>query len=404
MVRRVLVLMLDVVLMVACFSALTLFPALSSYIAHDMGIGREMTWWISILFAAGVFASYAVGALRIWSGRPRAVVVSSTLLVALSLLLSAAASNPLELAALRFVQGFASMAVPVFSAQIGAVLGDLAPLALGVLFASTFFGGFLGFALSSSLAPVVGWRGVYAVAGLIVLAALGLWSYGTPRETLAAISARRDSSKSVPKFWRDPFTLLWGASFFPAMWILFTVSTTLPLALRHWGPETAFIAGEELQLSLGAWSIVAGALTTLLIKRGANPISAIARVQGLCLAMTFAASMTIASAKDPIQLYTGVAMLGAVQGASPAFWSLPSFAYPREVSDRAGFVLGMISNSAAMIGPAISTIVATSSIAYLWVSLSIAAIGGAALTAVANTVAPPISMHVAAGSLRRKRR
>ena len=404
MVKRVLVLLLDVVLMVACFSALTLYPALSSYIATDMGIGRELSWWISILFAAGVFASYAVGALRVWNGRPRALVVSSALLVALALLLSAVASNPLELAALRFVQGFASMAVPVFSAQIGAVLGDLAPLALGVLFASTFFGGFLGFALASALTPVIGWRGVYAVAGLIVFASLGLWHFATPRESLAAIAARRSGSESAsPRFWRDPFTLLWGASFFPAMWILFTVSTTMPLALSRWGESTALLASEELQLSLGVWSIVAGALTSFLIRRGLNPISAIARVQGLCLAMTFAASMTIASARDPLQLYMGVAMLGAVQGASPAFWSLPSFAYPREVSDRAGFVLGMISNSAAMVGPVVSTVVASCSIAYLWATLSIAAISGAALTAIANTATPPIALNIP-GYVRRRRR
>ncbi len=378
------VLALDLAVMIVCFTGLTLFPAMYPWISRDLGVSSDTTWIVSIAYSIGVFASYLVGSVPSIAQSPKRVLSLSTIAVSTSMALSSLATNAFQLATLRFLQGFASMVVPVFSTQIARSFGKHAPLALGILFGGTFIGGAVGYA-STILAPVIGWRATYLIYAIAVAACGATWikclGYSlTPRKVLALKDAR--------KLWGDPFTMLWGTSFFTTMWILFTIATLGQQA----APSNPTLFGEALQISMAAWSVIGGWLASTL--RSRDSVHVAGKVQQLCLAISALGALTTLSSSNSFELMIGAALLGAVQGASPAFWSLPSAAYPDDEAEVAGFVLGALSNSAAVVGPLASGVVAMSAgLSAMWALLASVSFVGIALTSMAMRVSPPIAMQ-----------
>ncbi len=371
----------DLAVMVLSFAGLTLFIALLPLVSRDVPISSSWAWVASMMYAAGVFASYLIGCLPSLASSPRRVVAFSTLAVSASLGLTSLATNPIEIAVLRFVQGFASMSVPVFSAQLARLFGRAAPIALGILFSGTFIGGALGYA-APAIASLVGWRGVYAVFALLVALAGAAWLKTCP--PLSAVA--RVSSREAREVARDPFTILWGASFFTAMWVLFT-SATLGQMASHVSPS---LFGKTLQVSMAAWS-VAGGVIAYAMSRGRDVVQGIGRVQQVCLALAALGALAALSARSDLDVVAAAIMIGAVQGASPAFWTLPSVAYPEREAELAGFVLGTLSNAAALVGPAITTALALSvGPQSVWIAMASVSLGGVATTAMAMRVAPPV--------------
>ena len=381
---KVRVLALDLAVMVASFAGLTLFSALLPWISRDIAIDRGTAWLISALYAAGVFASYLLGCVPTIASSPRRVVAFSIASVSASMALSATATNAIQLALLRFVQGFASMIVPVFSAQLSRSFGRATPLALGLLFSGTFLGGAVGYA-ASYVASYVGWRGVYAIFALATALCGALWLYSTPVER----ARRAISLREARELWRDPFTLLWGSSFFTAMWILFTAATLGCAATTTYSK----LFGTALQISMATWSVIGGVLAYLASRKGSS-IHGIGRVQQTCLALAALGALAAMNARSSVEILIAAAMIGAVQGASPAFWSLPGVAYSSNEAELAGFVLGALSNSAALVGPLASAALALAAgPRALWLALATVSMLGVVTTSLAMKVSPPALLH-----------
>ncbi|NPA96737.1 MAG: MFS transporter [Crenarchaeota archaeon] len=381
---RVRVLALDLAVMVSSFAGLTLFSALLPWISRDVVITRSDVWLVSALYAAGVFVSYLVGCVPAIASSPRRVVAFSIASVSASMALSASATNAIQLALLRFVQGFASMTVPVFSAQLSRSFGKATPLALGILFSGTFVGGAIGY-VASSLATFIGWRGVYAIFALATALCGALWLHEAPVERARRVISLREARD----LWRDPFTLLWGSSFFAAMWILFTAATLGSSA----SPAYSKLFGAAIQASMAAWSVIGGALAYMASRRGGS-IHGIGRVQQACLALAALGALAAMGARSPGEVILAAVMLGAVQGASPAFWSLPGVAYSSSEAELAGFVLGALSNSAALVGPMTSAALALAAgIRALWVTLATVSMLGVVATSLAMRITPPVLLH-----------
>lgn len=379
-------LVLSALVMITCYAGLTLLPALFDEIGKDVPMTREDLFILSALYAAGVFASYLVGCIPRVSASARRVVLLATFVVSSSMASTVLASNVFEIAVLRFVQGFASMVVPVFSTLLTSGYGDRVPLALGILFAATFVGGAVGY-LAHPLSMVIGWRGAFIVYAALVAVAGAAWI----RFCNASTPLPRVSFAQTRRLWQDPFTLLWGLSFFTAMWILFTVATLgQAIAPKPGNPE---LFGEALQLSMALWSVAGGALACALSRKRVVVVS-VGRVQQLCLALSALGAVLAMSSRSPWETLLAAVLLGAVQGASPAFWSLPGLSYPKEEAALAGFVLGALSNAAAVVGPFASSFLAMGvGLGALWASLSAVSFAGIALTSMAMRIAPPITIH-----------
>lgn len=367
---------------VSCFAGLTLFPALASEISREIPMSRSDVFVVSAMYAAGVFASYLVGCVPSVSSSARRVVAMATAVVSSSMFATSVASNVFEVASLRFLQGFASMVVPVFSTWLAQVYANRLPIALGILFAGTFIGGAVGY-LATPVSMVLGWRATYALYAVLVLVSGTVWFRTCPQN----LTVPRVSMARAARLWRDPFTLLWGSSFFTAMWILFTVAT---LGQQLAPTNFSRIFGEALQISMALWSVAGGVLAYALSRRRAF-VASVGRVQQMCLTLAALGALLSMRASSAWEAMIAAALLGAVQGASPAFWSLPGTSYPGEEAALAGFVLGALSNAAALVGPLVDSFVAVSmGTAALWASLSAISLSGIALTSMAMRAAPPM--------------
>jgi len=393
--RGYLVVGLDLLFMGVNFSALTLFAALKSLMASELGLTGSIAWWAAATYSAGIFAAFFAGHSRFSEERPRATVLVAALLAAVPQFLIPFSLSPYEVVALRFVQGMVMMCVPIFSAQVGRVYAGARPLALGIILAGIFIGGFVGSSVGPALSSVIGWRGTYLLFGALMIAVALIWVFTTPKETLPVVKHVGPAGVRAPSVWRDKFTIVWGFSFFPAIWIIFTLAPLIHFIASSmgWGHGAGRAASQTLEASYIAWSVIIGASAYALARGSREPrklFNSFSKVQVICFSLAAVGSFIAYASSNLSTFLASVALVAIIQGTGPTFWSVPSTAYPRELATRAGYALGLISNAAALIGPVTTVLMTSLTIRGMWLLTAGLAIAGALLTAVASRMELPI--------------
>ncbi len=358
------------------FSALTLFSVLGSNINSSLVLNTSVIMWAAIAYSTGIFLAFFTGHSRVSEEHPTWIVIAAASLAALpQFLIPVLAYIPNlfrgpALIALRLTQGLVIMAVPIFSKQVGEYFTSARPLALGIILSGIFIGGFVGSSLGPALTLLIGWEMTYIVFGSLMLAVAGLWSWLTPKESIMPthrINAEIDANRK--RVWHDPFTIIWGFTFFPAIWVIFTLAPLINFIVENYLPNAGQIASMSLEASYLTWSILIGGITYLLAKRTSRTprdlFKVFATVQAASFIISVAGVAMLYISRDIMSVIISLIMVGVVQGTAPTFWSMQSTAYPKELVTKAGYALGLIANSAALIGP-ITTLSVANSANILW--------------------------------------
>jgi predicted MFS family arabinose efflux permease len=148
-------------------------------IAADFGVTTTTAASLGAAFAAYGFVQPVLGPVADAISKPR-VMIACLLLLVVSCLLSAVATNFWLLFALRVLGGAACGG----SFPIGmAMIGDLVPLAqrqvmIGRLLSATIAGNLLGAAAAGIVADIIHWRGMFFILGGISMLAVLIGAFG----------------------------------------------------------------------------------------------------------------------------------------------------------------------------------------------------------------------------------
>jgi len=388
---------LDLLFMSVNFSALTLFSTLSAYVSKYLGVHGTLMWLAAAVYSAGIFASFFVGHSRFTEEHPRLTVLIAALLAAVPQIVLPYSPAPGVVVVLRFIQGLVMMALPIFSAQIGMLYSHARPLALGIILSGIFIGGLIGSTLGPLAAQSIGWRGAFVAFGIAMIVSALIWIGATPRETLPK---PHEGEAAIDRMvvWRKRFTIVWGFTFFPALWIIFTLAPLITFIIGSLAKHIHYsglgqLASTALEASYVAWSIAIGGIAYACSRGGTTPrqlFNAFARVQTACFIVSAIGLALALEARNLPLLLLSIVLIAVVQGTGPTFWSTPSTAYPRELATIAGYALGLISNSAALIGPLTSVALRSVSIYALWGTMIGMAVWGALQTWIASRMRLPI--------------
>ncbi len=391
---------LDLLFMSVNFSALTLFSTLSNYFRTSLSMTSNELLWAAAVYSVGIFAAFFIGHSEFFESHPRTTVLLAAVLAAIPQFLIPVVRSPYAVVGLRFLQGLVMMAVPIFSAQVGKLYAHARPLALGIILSGIFIGGFIGANLGGSLAVAYGWRATYVIFGISMIVAALIWIGLTPGATLPSSGGTKHAvvktESKARGVWRRKFTIVWGFTLFPSIWIIFTLAPLISFIVRPFGRSVATLSSEVLEASYVLWSIVIGAIAYAVSRRGgSNPrqlFRAFALVQVACFIVTLIGALSeyVATVfSNAWLILSSLFIIAVIQGTGPTFWSIPSTAYPREEATRAGYALGLISNSAAMIGPLTSLMIASAP-ADMWLLVSALAVAGFVLTTISLKLRLPV--------------
>lgn len=380
-VGRFRILALDLLFMAINFSALTLFSSLKDVISADYGFSSTELEWAAIAYSMGIFFAFLIGHSRFFEERPRLTVLFAGSCAAIPQLLIPLIPNALAVAALRFLQGLVMSAVPIFSYQGGKFFPGFRTLAVGTILSGIFIGGLVGSTVGPYLAVLTGWRITYAIFGVLMIAIAASWVSLTPREALPP--ARKEVRKVSISIWRNRFTWVWGFTFFPGLWIVFTLAPLIHFIAEKQLGIQGHIASAALESSYVAWSFIVGTLARYLC-RGVTTrrgmFKGIAAAQVIQYVLTIIGAAIALTTNNPTVFLASLFVVAAIQGTGPTFWSIPTVAYPEEIASRAGYALGLISNSAALIGPAVTLIISALAVTGTWIIVMVLSAFGAVIT------------------------
>ncbi len=346
---------LDLAFMSVAFSPLPLFSALKADITKSLHLTPTISMWAAVTYSIGIFFAFLLGHSKSLERRPRITMLLATLCAAVPQFIIPY-SNAGAIIPLRFIQGLTMMIIPIFSAEVGLLFVEARPLAVGIILAGIFIGGFVGADGGITLASSLGWKGAFVVLGILILILGGLLIGLTPRDLL-----RREEREEEVKYsvWRDKFTIAWGFTLFPALWIIFTLAPLINYFLGEEGWRS--ISQLSLTLLQGSyifWSIVIGLIAYVWSKAGkGNPkrfFTINAKIQTVCYAITVVALIAALLSRSAEMLLVAIFFIATIQGAGPTFWSTPGIAYPKELITRAGYAMGLIANSATLVGPLVT--------------------------------------------------
>jgi MFS family permease len=322
------------------FSALTLFSLLASEIRNATSVPPSVIQWAAISYSSGIFLAFFAGHSKFSENHPKATVVAAASLAALPQFLIPLTpcfppyARSSALIGLRLLQGLVMMAVPIFSAQVGNLFRSARPLALGVILSGIFLGGFIGSSVGPALSDSIGWTKTYTLFGILMLGMAVLWVITTPENTLPKhniqiIEAKRkDRDISV---WRDPFTWVWGLTFFPAIWIIFTLAPLINFVVGTQIAGGGAIASRVLEASYMVWSVVIGAIAYAVARSTQQTPRALFRsfasVQAFCFIVSLAGVWLLYLSRDIYSLIIALILMAVIQGTAPTFWSLQLFKY-----------------------------------------------------------------------------
>lgn len=384
------------------FSALTLFSLLADEIRSATSVAPSTIQWAAISYSSGIFLAFFAGHSRYSEEHPKATVLIAASLAAIpQFLIPLTPLLPLHarsvsLVGLRLLQGLVMMAVPIFSAQVGGLFRSARPLALGIILSGIFLGGFIGSSAGPALSNSIGWAWTYIIFGILMLIMAVLWVAATPENTLPrhAQQARAGEERYHSAVWKDPFTWVWGMTFFPAIWIIFTLAPLINFVVGTQIAEGGAIASRVLEASYMTWSVAIGAIAYLIARATQQTprslFKSFASVQASCFIISLGGVMLLYISKDIYSLIIALIFMAVIQGTAPTFWSMQSTAYPEEVRTKAGYALGLLSNSAALIGPITTLTLTPPGSPMLWILIMILTGFGAILTAFSLKVKMPV--------------
>ncbi|HDZ36032.1 MAG TPA: MFS transporter [Thermococcus sp.] len=354
--------LLDTLVMTAGLGTLTMMAIAKPDIIGRFGIDDATYEWQHIAYVFGLFVAFLLGHTKIYEGSFKRSVAIALSWAAVTQALIPLAPNWQTVVFLRFVQGFVITLVPLFSTQIAHFFVAERPFAKGIILSGIFWGGVFGNISGKYAVETLGWRGGFWSTVVIMYAVLAIWWLFTED---FEISHRNESSTKV-NVWKMPFTWVLGLTFFPALWVIFTIagfSASLGYEIG-WTKEQVVALSTSLNISKALWSIAMGFVGYMLSRKNPTPrglFKAIVQVMIFSYAVAFVGLLVYAKAMlagNYTLAIASVVLIGALQGTGPAFWTSAPATYPKSIFPKASFALGLISNAANAIAPTITDMLA----------------------------------------------
>ena len=370
--------LINTALLASGFGTMHMLEKFKDAVLTHYGITEAMMGYQQTAFVVGLFVAFLLGGTSLFKGSFKRSVALIVSFAAIPQFLIPFMPNWWGVVVLRFFQGFIVALIAVFSNQIGRLFVAERPFAKGVILSGIFWGGIYGINLAKwAGGSNASWSSVteaFIISAVVMYVMLAIWwlfveDFEIPKE--------RHSSKGA-NVWKMPFTWVFGFTFFPALWIIFTLGSFTLHNVKFSDAQVANLV-MTLEVSMGLWSIIMGYLGyRLSVKNTSNRglFKAIVSVMTLSYAVTFLGLFIVwkaISANDYTLALLGIAITGIVQGTGPAFWTTAPAAYPKEIYPEASFALGLISNSANAVAPNVMFVlvhsVTTGMIIYLGMAL-----------------------------------
>lgn len=385
------ILLMDLCFMAVGFSALTMFSSLKSYIMLELGLSSSDVEWAATAYCTGIFFAFLIGHSKLLQMRPKLTILLISLCVALSQFLIPFTGEPHLIMVLRFLQGLMIAVIPIFSYQGGIFFPNSRTLAVGIILSGIFIGGLVGSSVAPIIAKALNWKDAFFIFGGLVLLMAILLILTTPTEYLPKSEEEKIESKT--SVWRNKFTWLWGFTFFPALWIIFSLAPLIHFITELQFNTSGITASNTLEASYAMWSVIAGIITFYVCKGITDRkqiFKGIAKVQILQYAICIIGALLALVSSSYTVFLIALILVAAIQGTGPTFWSIPTVAYDRASASRAGYAIGLISNSAALIGPPIVKILISISTTITWLFIVLLAVTGLILTIISLRLKLPI--------------
>lgn len=347
---------LDMLLVAAGFGTMHMLEKFKDAVLLHYGIAESALRYQQTAYVVGLFVAFLLGGTGLFKGSFKRSVALIVSFAAVPQFIIPFVGNWWIVVVLRFFQGFIVALIAVFSTQIARLFLAERPFAKGVVLSGIFWGGIYGIGLAR-------WAGgknaawgdvqkVFLLSAVVMYAMLALWwllveDFEIPKEK------HRSKGTNV---WKMPFTWVFGLTFFPALWIIFTLGSFTLHHAEFTESQTANLV-MALEISMGLWSIIMGYLGyRFSVKNTSNRglFKAIVSVMTISYAVTLLGLVAVwkaTGASDYTMALIGFAIAGIVQGTGPAFWTTAPAAYPKEIYPEASFALGLISNSANLFAP-----------------------------------------------------
>ena len=370
--------LINTALLASGFGTMHMLEKFKDAVLTHYGITEAMMGYQQTAFVVGLFVAFLLGGTSLFKGSFKRSVALIVSFAAIPQFLIPFMPNWWGVVVLRFFQGFIVALIAVFSNQIGRLFVAERPFAKGVILSGIFWGGIYGINLAKwAGGSNASWSSVteaFIISAVVMYVMLAIWwlfveDFEIPKE--------KHSSKGA-NVWKMPFTWVFGFTFFPALWIIFTLGSFTLHNVKFSDAQVANLV-MTLEVSMGLWSIIMGYLGyRLSVKNTSNRglFKAIVSVMTLSYAVTFLGLFIVwkaISANDYTLALLGIAITGIVQGTGPAFWTTAPAAYPKEIYPEASFALGLISNSANAVAPNVMFVlvhsVTTGMIIYLGMAL-----------------------------------
>jgi MFS family permease len=338
------------------FGTMHMLEKFKGAVITHYGISGSALAYQQDAYVVGLFVAFLLGSTSLFKGSFKRSVGLIVSFAAIPQFLIPFVGNWWLVVALRFFQGFIVALIAVFSNQIARLFLAERPFAKGIILSGIFWGGLYGISLAKwaggSNASWSSVRETFLLSAVVMYVMLAIWwalveDFEIPKE------AHSSSGASV---WKMPFTWVFGFTFFPALWIIFTFgSFTLHHASFTDAQNSNLVMA--LEVSMGLWSIIMGYLGyRLSIRNTSNRglFKAIVSVMTVSYAVTVLGLLVVwkgVTGSEYALALLGFAIAGIVQGTGPAFWTTAPAAYPKEIYPEASFALGLISNSANAVAP-----------------------------------------------------
>jgi len=353
---------LDTLVMTAGFGTLSMMSVAKPDIISHFGISGSAYDLQHVAYVFGLFIAFLLGHTKIYEGSFKRSVAIALSWAAIPQFIIPYVGNWYVVVALRFIQGFVVTLVPLFSTQIARFFVAERPFAKGIILSGIFWGGVFGSMSARYLLEAVDWKMGFMITSLVMYAVLVVWWLFV--EDFDVVHEKGSERVNI---WKMPFTWVLGLTFFPALWVIFTIvgfSSSLGYDLG-WTKEHVSNLSTTLNVSKALWSIVMGFVGFQLSKK--NPTArglfkAIVQVMMVSYGIAFLGlavySKAMLSGNYGMAL-ASVVLVGALQGTGPAFWTSAPATYPKSIYPRASFALGLISNSANAVAPSVTEALAS---------------------------------------------
>lgn len=353
---------LDTLVMTAGFGTLSMMGVAKPDIISHFGISGSAYDLQHVAYVFGLFVAFLLGHTKLYEGSFKRSVAIALSWAAIPQLIIPYAGSWYVVVALRFIQGFVVTLVPLFSTQIARFFVAERPFAKGIILSGIFWGGVFGSMSARYLVEAVGWKMGFVITSLVMYAVLIIWWLLV--EDFEVVHEKGSEKVSI---WKMPFTWVLGLTFFPALWVIFTIvgfSASLAYDLG-WTKESVSNLSTTLNVSKALWSIAMGFAGFQLSKK--NPTArglfkAIVQVMILSYAIAFVGLILYSRAMlagNYSMALASVVLVGALQGTGPAFWTSAPATYPKRIYPKASFALGLISNSANAVAPSVTEALAS---------------------------------------------